>query len=165
VEKNTDLNPDNTLFRKDELEAEELLLFKVEDLRCAIPVKYVVHVIRMAALTNIPKPVSCIAGMINYHGDIIPVFSMRKYFALPDKKVKASDFLIIINKTRLMAIIAEEIDRVVHHLNGIIDPDSIYPGITGMSGVYRCKDGLMVITTPDEIFQASDNILDGDSLS
>lgn len=153
MEESSDSNPGYTASEEDEFR--ELLLFKVENLRCAIPVKFIDHVIRMAAITTIPKPPPNIAGIINYHGEIIPVFSIRKYFSLPEKKAVPSDYLLIIHYTSMMAIIAEGIEKVIHHLSDVIKPDSVYPGIEGISGLYRCDDGLMVITTPEVLFKAS----------
>ena len=151
MEKKPDNNPE--IKSGEEELYEELLVFTIHTLRCAIEVKYVDHVIRMVAITPVPKSPYWIVGIINYHGEIIPVFSMRRYYSLPDKQIKPTDYLVIINNLRTIAIIAEGIERVIQHLSGVIRPDKIYQGIEGLSGIYRCNDGLLLISNPEALYQ------------
>lgn len=133
-----------------------LLVFTVHTLRCAVPAEIVDHVVRMVAVTPVPKAPSGIAGIINYHGEILPVFSLRLHFSLPDKEHSTTDLLLIVQKERRVAVIAERVESVSTLHTTPVPPESIYPGISGIEGVYRCEDGLLIITDPEKLFSLED---------
>jgi purine-binding chemotaxis protein CheW len=139
-----------------DISTENLLVFTVQDIRFAVPAGILDHVVRMAAITPVPDPPLGVVGIINYHGDILPVFSFRVVLTLPARSPKPSDFLLIVNKNRNMAIIAEHIDGVFLPIKDLVKPDSITPRLHGISGIYRCNDGLMVITNPDDLLTLDD---------
>lgn len=140
----------------DEQETVNLLVFMVHDIRIGIPANSIDHVVHMVSITPVPKAPAGITGIVNYHGEILPVFSLRAFFSLPDREIKSSDFLLIIRNSFTVAIIAEQIEGVFVPSKEIIRPDSIIPGIDGISGVYRCNDGLIVITSPEEFVKTED---------
>ena len=133
-----------------------LLIFTVHTLRCAVPAEIVYHVVRMVAITPVPKAPSGIIGIINYHGEIIPVFSLRLHFSLPNKDCSVTDFLLIVQKKRKIAVIAEKVDSVSTLHTTPVTPDSIFPGISGIEGVYQCEDGLLILTDPEKLFSLED---------
>lgn len=139
-----------------EQKPENLLLFTVNDIRFAIPAGIIDHVIRMVEITPLPHAPPGVVGIINYHGQILPVFSLRTFLRFPDKVIKPSDFLLITRKTRNIAIIAEFIGEVFSPTKDIVSPGSIIPGISGLSGVYQCNDGLLVITCPEDFLTSED---------
>lgn len=144
-------NPKNETINPGQQDSEDLLVFMVRDIRFAIPAVLLDHVVRMVAITPVPEAPSGVIGIINYHGEILPVFSLRVFFSLPVTVPKLSDFLLITRKNRNFAIIAEHIEGVFRPSKEIVSPDSIIPGINGISGIYRCSDGLLVLTNPDDL--------------
>ncbi|MDD3573752.1 chemotaxis protein CheW [Methanospirillum sp.] len=141
----TVINPGNTesSFLED---SKDILIFTVQNVRLGVPARLLDHVIRMVAITPVPDVPRGIVGIINYHGDVLPVFSFRKFFLLPDKKPETQDFLIIIKEKRNLAIIAETISGVYHLDEEIVSPENISHGIKGITGIYRCNDGLLIIS-------------------
>jgi chemotaxis signal transduction protein len=73
------------------------LLFSVDDVRCALPLGTVRIVLQMVQLGPAPsgngQPVP--AGTVNLHGLIIPVFSVRSFFGIPDRTARLTDQLIV----------------------------------------------------------------------
>jgi len=73
------------------------LLFSVDDVRCALPLKTVRIVLQMVQLGPAPsgngQPVP--AGTVNLHGLIVPVFSVRSFFGIPDRAARLTDQLIV----------------------------------------------------------------------
>lgn len=61
-------------------------------------------------IVRIPNAPSYIRGIINLRGDVIPVFSLRKKFGMPDKAVDAEAKLIITKSNGIL--IAYEVDSV-----------------------------------------------------
>lgn len=141
---------------KGETVISNLLVFTVHTLRCAVPAEIVDHVIRMVAITPVPKAPSGIAGIINYHGEILPVFSLRLHFSLPEKEHSATDFLLMIQKERRIAVIAERVESVSTLHTTPVPPESIYPGISGIEGVYQCEDGILIFADPEKLFSLED---------
>jgi chemotaxis signal transduction protein len=71
------------------------LLFSVDHVRCALPLTIVRIVIQMVHLDPVPESRPGLAGTVNLHGQIIPVWSVRSFFGIPDQAPRLTDKLII----------------------------------------------------------------------
>jgi purine-binding chemotaxis protein CheW len=71
------------------------LLFSVDHVRCALPLARVRIVIQMVQLAPVPETRPWLAGTINLHGQIIPVWSVRSLFGIPERAPRLTDKLII----------------------------------------------------------------------
>jgi len=128
----------------------EYLLFMIDNQRFGLPVIHIDHVVRMVLITPIIAAPQAVAGMINYHGEILPVFSIRSRFSFPDRPHLPEDLLIVTgSKRRKVALIADQVFGVVHMEENIIKAEEILPGITGIEGVIRTSDGMILITDLD----------------
>jgi chemotaxis signal transduction protein len=74
------------------------LLFSVDHIRCAIPLAGIRIVLQMVQLTPPAEPQPGLAGSINLHGQIIPVYSARSFFGVPDRAPWLTDMLIVAHK-------------------------------------------------------------------
>jgi purine-binding chemotaxis protein CheW len=129
-------------------------LFMVAARLFGIPVPVADHVVRMVEITRISSDTQAVAGIINYHGSIIPVFSLRSRFILPEKPLDPADLLIITSGARRMAaLIAEQVIGVQAIEDDLIKAESIFPGMTGVQGVVKTPDGMILITDPDRFLQ------------
>jgi len=155
VEKITD-KPSLTNSNPADTEIQDFLVFTVQDIRIAVPASLLEHVVRMVAITPVPDSPSGIQGIINYHGEVLPVFSFRRLFSLPEKIPEKQDFLLIVNKGRYMALIAEQITGVFTLTSEIVHPGDVSSGIKGISGIYRCDDGLLIIAQPIDLLSIED---------
>jgi purine-binding chemotaxis protein CheW len=128
----------------------EFLIFMVADRQFGIPVTVADHVVRMVEITRIQTDSDVVSGIINYHGEIIPVFSLRSRFFLPERSPDPADLLIITSTTRRMvAVMAEQVFRVMDISSDLIEADSVFPGITTVQGVVKTQDGMILITDPN----------------
>jgi purine-binding chemotaxis protein CheW len=134
----------------------DILVFTVRDVRFGVPAVLLDHVIRMVAITPVDDPPRGIVGIINYHGDVLPVFSFRRYLSLDEKPPGIQDFLIIVKEVRHMAIIAETISGVYHIEDEVISPEQLSAGMKGITGIYRCDDGLLIISHPKDLLGIED---------
>jgi len=71
------------------------LLFSVDHVRCALPLTSVRIVLQMVQLGPAPGSRPGLAGTVNLHGQIIPVWSVRSFFHIPDRAYGLTDMLII----------------------------------------------------------------------
>ena len=128
----------------------EFLLFMVDTQQFGLPVTHIDHVVRMVMITPIIAAPQAVAGIVNYHGTILPVFSIRHRFSFPERSPLPEDLLIITGSgKRKVALIAEQVSGVKEFSDEITHADSILPGITGVEGVIRTGDGMILITDID----------------
>lgn len=75
----------------------QFLLFKVADQASAVELAFVDRVEMASSLLTIPlnevSPMKC--GMINVHGKMTPVVSLRGLLGLPEKEIELDDRFII----------------------------------------------------------------------
>lgn len=76
------------------------LAFSVDNVQCALPLTTVRVVIRMVQPDASPDPHPGRAGMLNFHGEQIPVWSVRSFFGLPERPPRLTDQLIIAEGSR-----------------------------------------------------------------
>ena len=125
----------------------EFLLFTVDSQRFGLPVTHIDHIVRMVLITPIIAAPQAVAGIINYHGLVIPVFSLRLRFGFPTRSPTPEDHLIITGSAkRKVALIADKVEGVVNLSQEIQQAEDILPGITGVQGVIRTGDGMILIT-------------------
>lgn len=73
----------------------QIFLFSAGDLRCALPLAGVQSVIQMIAMNPVAAASPGMAGTVNLHGRILPVYSLRELLGLPGRSPRISDMLLI----------------------------------------------------------------------
>ncbi len=93
---------------------QKILTFKLDDIHFALYLLNVDRVIRAVSVTNVPKAASTIYGIIDFHGEHIPVVNIRERFGRPPKPIEASDRFIITDwKSRRLAIVVDEVEHLM----------------------------------------------------
>ena len=72
-------------------------IFCLDNLRYALRLAAVERATRAAAVTPLPEYAGNILGVINVHGEIIPVVNTRRVFGLPEREIIPDDMFIILN--------------------------------------------------------------------
>lgn len=92
-----------------------MLSFLIDKERFAIPLDEVVRCVRAVAVTPVPDNLDMIHGVINYHGEIIPVINLRKRFSMKEKPLSVEDcFLIVAGTTGKLALVVDRFENVVN---------------------------------------------------
>ena len=132
----------------------QLLSFKLDDQEYALGIANVVQVVRMVAITPVPKAPQVVEGVINLRGKVIPVVNLRKRCSLPPKPYGVNNHLLIAKTNqRVMALI---VDVVSEMLNVPVDSldSSLEIGednIEYLSAVGRLSDRLLLVLNPSAI--------------
>jgi purine-binding chemotaxis protein CheW len=130
----------------------KLLIFQIVNQRFALPLDVVRKVIQVVEFTPLPKMSAYIYGVINYHGDIIPVVNMSYLFSIESKELSISDRLIIVStskgKLALLASIVHEVVEINHE--DIVTPDRIIYGMNFIHGAVKLRDGMVLINDIDK---------------
>ncbi len=74
-----------------------LLVFTLDDQYFGLPLSVVTQVTSAVEITHLPHSPSQCIGAINLHGEITPVFSMRRLLGLREKEIDLTDQFVICN--------------------------------------------------------------------
>lgn len=86
------------------------ILFYLGEEMYGMNVEHIQSIENYVNVVSVPNAPDCIKGIINLRGEIIPVFSLRNKFGLPEKEVTDVTQLIIADANGVM--VAFEVDAV-----------------------------------------------------
>lgn len=132
-------------------ETQQLVSFVIDEQRYALYLSAVERIICAVEVTPLPKAPDIVLGLINLHGQIIPVFNIRKRFNLPEREIDLNDKLIIANtKRRIVGLPVDAVHSVLEYPEqDIIRPENILPGTEYLDGVVRLDNGMILIHNMD----------------
>jgi len=142
-----------------EIKIKEVLVFKSSGVQFAIPLKFIDKVIAAQEITPVDNTSFYIKGIIDIHGEIIPVLSLRARFKLTEKDITIDDKLVIImfNNSRV-ALVAEESCDIVSFTNeDIKEIKTIFNGLSSVKLV-NGKAGIIYIYDPDTFLSKDESI-------
>lgn len=124
-----------------------LVTFTLDDGRYALHLGAVARVVRAAGISPLPNAPGVVAGIINVHGRVLSVMSVRARFRLPARDL-SPDQQMIIARTR-----TREVVLVVDHVSGVVDcpddlvlpPGEVADGVPYVAGIAKLGDGLTLI--------------------
>ena len=130
----------------------KLVVFWLDKQRFALQLSTVERVVRIVEITPLPKAPDYIKGIINFHGEIIPVVNVRMLFNLPEREIKLSDQLIIAQTSmRTVALWVDSISEVIEKSKDeIVTSEKILLGIDYVEGVFKLDDGMVLIHDLDQ---------------
>ncbi len=128
------------------------LIFEVADQRYGLPVAEVIQIIEMVAITPLPAAPEIVAGVIDFHGRVIPVVEVRRRLGKqgPAYTLRTPIIIAQING-RTVGLIVDKVSGVVELQPGQIElSEKIFtaetaPPVQSLGGVARMSDGLLLI--------------------
>jgi len=137
----------------------QLVSFTIDNQLLAIPIEVVERIVRAVAVTPIGKAPDTIQGIIDYHGEIVPVLNLRKRLGFSDRPIGSSDRLILIKTSiRRLAITVETIQDLIPENKGRTATAGLFPAPVEAEGITRCSDGLILIYDPEKFLSVSEEI-------
>lgn len=89
------------------------LLFTIDQRRYALPLTVVRRVERMVEAVPLPDAPPLIAGVIDFHGEMVPLFDLRRRFDLPPRPPLPTDHLLLTTtQGRTVALAIDEAQEV-----------------------------------------------------
>jgi purine-binding chemotaxis protein CheW len=138
---------------------DQFVIFSLDGNDFALPVGTVDRIVRAVNITGVPGAKENLLGVINLHGQAIPVFNIRKIFNLPLRGVKLSDlFLLVRISGRSVSIIADSVKGITKRKDQkIIPAGKIFPGMEKiLEGLVFFEDGTVLIYDPEKLFSVQD---------
>ena len=128
-----------------------LVFFSLDDWRFPLPLSVVMRVERIVFITPLPKAPDIVTGIINVHGQVIPVVDIRSRFLMTARQLELSDQLLIIKTVRrTIAFTVDNVDGVINIARDqCADAESVIPGREYVKGVVKLEDGMILIHDPD----------------
>jgi purine-binding chemotaxis protein CheW len=141
----------------------EIVLFSLDEPRYAVAASHVIRVVRAVEVTPLPKAPDTIMGVINFHGEILPVIDIRRLFRLPSRDIRLEDQFIIVRTSHRRAVIVVDSVIGVHlldqHQQGEIQ--EAFPFTEYVSGIVSIQQSLILINDLDAFLSLDDErILD-----
>ncbi|MCY0965530.1 chemotaxis protein CheW [Parathalassolituus penaei] len=78
----------------------------------ALPMAAVREIVRVPAVTRVPRSPSSLLGLANLRGNVIPVFSLRRLMGLEDINDQDCNRAIVLEGDEPMALVVDRISRV-----------------------------------------------------
>ncbi len=103
--------------------ADKYMTFKVGEEVFAIEIQFIIEIVEMQKITEVPDLPEYVKGVINLRGKIIPVIDLRLRFNLPQQKYGDRTCIVItdINNTAV-GFIVDIVDEVVTIIQDNIAP-------------------------------------------
>lgn len=93
---------------------QQYIVFKLNEQLYGISIKNVQIIEKMKPIMRVPKVPTCIKGVMNLRGEIIPVVSLREQFKLEAKDYTDKTRIIIVKlEEAMVGLIVDEVKEVV----------------------------------------------------
>lgn len=93
--------------------SQQYVVFRLDQGMYALRVENVVEVLRMVAITTVPKAPAWLSGVINLRGRVVPVIDLRARIGLPVMAPGLTNPILIVDvKGRIVGLIADGIEEV-----------------------------------------------------
>jgi purine-binding chemotaxis protein CheW len=138
-----------------------MVTFRLGSQTYALPIAPVRQIIEMVTITPLPQGNHTIAGVINFHGTLVPVINLRRYLGLDEISLQLHTPIILVNiSERLVGLIVDQVlDVLERPADQIIDPSSILLEEMGeiplLKGLIQSQDGSILLLNLEQLFKSS----------
>jgi purine-binding chemotaxis protein CheW len=143
----------------------KFISFTLDKQHYGLPISIVNKVLPIAEITSLPKYPPFILGVINIHGNILPVIDIRYLLGLPQKEVNLLDRLIIINMaSQNFMLIIDSVTAISKCLRSDIIPADQAAGHQKepISGILKQNKNLIFILDIEKLLSQNDlQIIEG----
>ncbi|HEX2869228.1 MAG TPA: chemotaxis protein CheW [Ignavibacteriales bacterium] len=136
----------------------DILTAQIDNNKISFYVRDVDRVLNAVEITELPEGPDILLGVINFHGEVLPVLDIRRKFSLPEKEVEPEDKIIILqNQNRRFAV---HVDRVLETFsvpdNMIKSLNSSWPELDYKSRIFDTAGDLVIIHEAGDFFLSID---------
>jgi purine-binding chemotaxis protein CheW len=130
------------------------VIFALNGQQFALPLTMVEKVVRALAITPLPKAPAIVSGIIDFHGEIVPVMDIRLRLGLPPRPIALSDQIIIARTPhRPIAFAVDKILDVVEWRDeDVVPAEAVAAGVEFLGGVLRNQAGVILMYDPGAFF-------------
>ncbi len=149
-------------------EVQQLISFTVGEEEYGLELLRVKEVIRMRRITWLPKAPSCVKGIINLRGDVIPIVDLRERFGLQAQEQTAVTRVIVVEvEGRLVGMVVDSASQVVRIPADQFDPPPTVMGEVSrdfITAVGKMGEKLIIMIDVDRVLSTEEMSLIASSL-
>jgi len=136
----------------------QLVVFELDERRYGLRLSAVDRVLRAVDVTPLPQTPAVVWGVIDMHGQIVPVLSARARFGLPERAISVNDhFILARTHQRQVALVVDAARGVVEGLPAeVIEADKILPDLEQVAGVIQLDDSMVLIHDLDRFLSLNE---------
>lgn len=143
--------------------ASSALAFETAGQRYALPVENVVQIIEMVTITPLPAAPHIVVGVINFHGQVIPVVDMRRRLQAPPQPYSLRTPIVVGElHGHKVGLVVDAVSGVLQLNPAQIDtPSRIFTRemvlkTNHLTGIARTDDGMLLLLDPDSFLSAKE---------
>lgn len=124
-----------------------LLTFTLEGQRYGLPLEHVREVVRAALPARLPKAPQIVEGVLDLHGELVPLLDVRGRFGGVARPLDPSQHLVVASIAgRSFAFAVDEAQDLVRVAGeAVTAAAAVASGIEHVAGIARLSDGLVVV--------------------
>jgi len=129
------------------------VVFSLDDQKFALPLASVERVVQVVEISPLAKAPDYIMGIINFHGEIVPVVNVRLLFNLSKKEINLSDKLIIAKTAmRSVALLVDSMGDMIEKADKeIAKSEKILLETRHVKGILRLNSGVVLLHDLDKL--------------
>jgi purine-binding chemotaxis protein CheW len=134
------------------------VVFRLEDRLFALPLEVTARAVRAVEITPLAIGLPGVPGVIDVHGEIMPVVDLRERFGLPPRALRPSaQFLLISSARGPVALWVDAVDGVATWTeDDFVAAEPLFPGSRQLRGIARGADGLVLVHDLDALLAPVD---------
>lgn len=140
-------------------EEEHLVIFTLGKELYGVTIHSVESIIKIQAITEVPRTASFVLGVTNLRGTVVPVLDLRKRFNLQFTETTPNTRIIIVNaEGSKVGIVVDEVTEVLKVARHSIQPPPPLATTiesTFISGVARINDRLVILLDLEKVLSSS----------
>ena len=132
--------------------SDQLLVFLIDGTRYAIRLQTVERVVNAVEITPLPEGPEIVTGVINVHGQAIPIVNIRRKFRLRQRALDLDDHIVIVKGSKwTVAFAVDAVEGVIERKpDEIIAAGSILPDLAYTEGVIHIHDDIVFLHDIDK---------------
>lgn len=141
----------------------KFLTFHLMNEDYGIEIRYVIEIIGVQRITEVPDMPSCIRGVINLRGKIIPVMDVRLRFGMPERVYDDRTCIVVVNvEGATLGLVVDQVSEVVDIPESQIEPPPASGGVGScfILGMGKIEKEVKILLNVKEILGSSDLALE-----
>jgi purine-binding chemotaxis protein CheW len=138
--------------------SEHLATFLLDREEYGVDVRSVQEIIRVPAITPVPRAPERVRGVVNLRGRVIPVFDLKRALGVGEVQLaRASRIVVVRLRDRLLGLLVDGAAQVLRvPVSSIVQPpeEAGPPEVAGVRGMARLPSRLIILLDLERVFEA-----------
>ncbi|KNZ69196.1 CheW protein [Thermincola ferriacetica] len=149
------MSEENNYFEK------QYVVFRLGKETYGLDIESVREIITMQNITEVPRTLEYIEGVINLRGRVIPVYNIRRKFGLPEEEItRASRIVVVEVEGNTIGMIVDGVSEVLRISSEMVErPSEIVCDVDTeyLAGVAKLNDKLVILLDIDKVLSKDEH--------